>query len=77
MAACARLGAPGAGLCWAGLPVVVCAEVLARADVLARAAVLALATVAVATVALSAVQAAMRPAATTRLPRIMVVTRRE
>jgi hypothetical protein len=68
MAICARLGPRRAGL-------LVVALVLARAELLARAAVLALAAVAVATIALSAVQAAMRPAATTRLPRIMFVTR--
>jgi hypothetical protein len=49
--------------------------VLARADVLARAAVLALAGVAGATV-LSAVQVAMRLAATRPVPRIMVFTAR-
>jgi hypothetical protein len=49
--------------------------VLTCAEVLARAAVLASAAVAVATDALIAVQAAMRPAATRRLPRRVFPTR--
>ena len=74
MAICARLGPRRAGLL-AVTMVLAVAMVLACADVLPRVAVLAPAADAATTAALIAVQAAMRPAATRRLPRFMFLTR--
>jgi len=82
MASCTRLGPRRAGPLTAAVVLVradapECADVLVRADVPACAAVLALVAAAVATDAVIAVQAAMRPAANKRLPRRFFVTGRE
>jgi hypothetical protein len=76
MAIWARLGPRRAGLLTAAV-VLACADALACAEVLAPAVVLALAAVAATTEALIAVQTAMSPPATRRVPRRVFFTARQ